>query len=83
MRKLKSKVNTTWLKEILEDESSNPSSKRLIAMCLSLAISVCLIVNLFIDIKLSGELITGVVAIVLGCVGATSVDKFSRSSGAE
>ena len=83
MRKLKSKVNTTWLKEILEDESSNPSSKRLIAMCLSSAITVCLVVNIFVEIRLSVELITGVVAIVLGCVGATSVDKFSRSSGAE
>lgn len=69
-----------WLKKVLQDERDNPSSKRLIGLVGSAMMFITLFANSFSEVGYapSPELITGCVTIICVCLGASTVDKFSK-----
>ena len=69
-----------WLKKVLQDETDSPSTKRIIAMVGSIVMFVPLFANSFSEVGYapSPELITGCVTIICVCLGASTIDKFSK-----
>lgn len=63
----------SWFRRVLQDERSEPSSKRVIAMLGSL----CLFISLMFGLNPSPGVITGVVTVISVCLGAATADKFS------
>lgn len=71
-----------WFKRVLQDEKENPSSKRVIAMVGSsvLFLSLLLSALLPVDISPSPALIDGCVWVIAVCLGASTVDKFTKQA---
>ena len=69
-----------WLKKVLQDETDSPSTKRIIAMVGSIVMFVTLFANSFSEVGYapSPELIKGCVTIICVCLGASTIDKFSK-----
>jgi hypothetical protein len=68
-----------FLKSLLADERGQQSTKRVIAILGMLFLCVTMILNSYSheDMKPSPELVSAVEFIVIACVGASSLDKFS------
>lgn len=71
-----------FLTSLLSDESGQQSTKRVLAISGTLFLCVTMMLNSFSseEIKPSAELVSAVELIVIACIGATSLDKFSRKS---
>ena len=69
-----------WLKKVLQDESDSPSTKRIIAMVGSVLMFVTLAFSSFSEILFvpSPDLVAGCVTIICVCLGASTIDKFSK-----
>ena len=68
-----------YLKKVLSDESDCPSSKRLIALVGSLVLFCGFIFSLFLGYEADSSIVTGVVSVVGICLGATSLDKYTKN----
>jgi hypothetical protein len=67
------------IKELLSDENGRLSSKRFVGIMCGLFLCVTLLANTFFNkqIVLSTPLIESVAALAFGCLGLSSVDKFT------
>lgn len=73
-----------FFKSLLSDESGQQSTKRILAIIGTLFLCVTMMLNSYSheEIKPSSELVSAVEMIVIVCVGATTIDKFSKKSAA-
>jgi hypothetical protein len=69
-----------WLKGLFNDECNAPSSKRFIGIISGLALCFTLIANSFSpeDIRPSDAIINAVALLAFGCLGLSSVDKYTK-----
>lgn len=68
-----------WISGLFKDESGMPSSKRFVGIMAGLSLCVTLYVNSYThgDIKPSDSLVNAVALLAFGCLGLSSVDKFT------
>jgi len=68
-----------WVSGLFKDESGSPSSKRFVGIIAGLSLCVTLYVNSYShgDIKPSDTLVNAVALLAFGCLGLSSVDKFT------
>jgi hypothetical protein len=68
-----------FFKSLLQDESGQQSTKRILAILGTLFLCVTMILNSYSheSIKPAPELVSAVEVIVCVCIGATSLDKFA------
>jgi|GEM_PF-1873827 hypothetical protein len=68
-----------WLHKLASDENGSPSSKRVIGILSSLALIFVLIYTSLkkTDIILNDTIINAVALLAFGCLGLSSVDKFT------
>ena len=69
----------TWISKFLSDEKGNASSKRLVGIVSALTLCVTLYHNSFSseDIAPSVPLVDAVALLSFGCLGLSSIDKFT------
>lgn len=68
-----------WISGLFKDESGSPSSKRFVGIMAGLSLCVTLYVNSYSngEIKPSDSLVNAVALLAFGCLGLSSVDKFT------
>ena len=68
-----------WISGLFKDESGSPSSKRFVGIIAGLSLCITLYVNSYShgDIKPSDTLVNAVALLAFGCLGFSSVDKFT------
>jgi len=68
-----------WISGLFKDESGSPSSKRFVGIIAGLSLCVTLYVNSYSngEIKPSDSLVNAVALLAFGCLGLSSVDKFT------
>lgn len=67
-----------WLLGLLKDEAGTPSSKRFVGIVAGLSLCVALFINLFTEHPVDHTLIQSVALLAFGCLGLSSVDKFTK-----
>lgn len=69
-----------WCVQMLNDESGNPSSKRLVGVIASLSLVVSLLIGSFTHLETapSDTLITSVAALAFGALGLSTADKVAK-----
>ena len=69
-----------FFKSLLSDESGQQSTKRILAIIGTLFLCVTMVLNSYSheEIKPATELVSAVEMIVIVCIGATTIDKFSK-----
>ena len=74
------KFSNTWFARIFNDEKGNPSSKRLIGILCGISLCVTMYHNSFstVDVAPSPVLVDAVGLLAFGCLGLSSVDKFTN-----
>jgi hypothetical protein len=73
------KFSNTWFAGLFKDEKGNPSSKRFIGILCGLSLCVTMYHNSFSPLETapSPVLVDAVALLAFGCLGLSSVDKFS------
>ena len=68
-----------WISGLFKDESGSPSSKRFVGIIAGISLCITLYVNSYShgDIKPSDTLVNAVALLAFGCLGLSSVDKFT------
>lgn len=68
-----------WLKSLFSDERGSASSKRVIGMMCAIFLCITMYHNSFSEehIAPSNVLVESVAALALGCLGLSSVDKYT------
>ena len=71
-----------FIKQILQDETGSVSSKRVCGLICTIMLCATLFANQFTPehIKPSDVLVECVTALAFGCLGLTTIDKFSLKS---
>ena len=74
-----------FFKSLLSDESGQQSTKRILAIIGTLFLCVTMVLNSYSheEIKPASELVSAVEMIVIVCIGATTIDKFSKKKTVE
>lgn len=74
-----------WISGVLKDESGAPSSKRIMGVICGLTLCITLYVNSFsVETEApSPTIVNAVAALAFGCLGLTSIDKFSKKKNGE
>lgn len=69
-----------FFNSMFTDENNSVSSKRIAGLICVICLNATLIVNSYShgDIKPSDTLVTSIAALAFGCLGLTTVDKFTR-----
>ena len=68
-----------YLKKVLQDERDEPSSKRVIAFTGSVTLFCGFIFSLLSGFQADSAIVTGVVSVIGICLGATSLDKYTKN----
>ena len=70
-----------WLGNVLRDEKGNPSSKRVVGIMCAIALCVTMYHNSFSPTETapSTALVDAVALLAFGCLGLSSVDKFTAT----
>ena len=73
------KFSNNWFAGLFKDEKGNPSSKRFIGILCGLSLCVTMYHNSFSPLETapSPVLVDAVALLAFGCLGLSSVDKFS------
>ncbi len=68
-----------WIRGLFNDEKGNPSSKRIVGMGCAVALCITMYHNSFspLDQAPSNILVESVALLAFGCLGLSSVDKFT------
>lgn len=71
----------SWISGLFKDEKGNPSSKRFVGIMASLSLCVTMYHNSFstVDVAPSPVLVNAVALLAFGCLGLSSVDKFTAT----
>lgn len=69
-----------WLSNLLKDEKGSPSSKRIVGLMCAIALCVTMYHNSFSPLETapSTALVDAVALLAFGCLGLSSVDKFTN-----
>ena len=69
-----------WLGNVVRDEKGNPSSKRVVGIMCAIALCVTMYHNSFSPTETapSTALVDAVALLAFGCLGLSSVDKFTN-----
>lgn len=69
-----------WISGLFRDENGNPSSKRFVGIMCAIALCVTMYHNSFsaVDVAPSPILVDAVALLAFGCLGLSSVDKFTN-----
>ena len=69
-----------WISGLFRDEKGNPSSKRFVGIMCAIALCVTMYHNSFsaVDVAPSPILVDVVALLAFGCLGLSSVDKFTN-----
>jgi hypothetical protein len=67
-----------WLNGLLRDEKGTPSSKRLVGIVTSFSLCIALFINLHTETPVDGNLVNAVALLAFGCLGLSSVDKYTK-----
>lgn len=70
-----------WVGGLFKDESGTPSSKRFVGIMCALALCVTMYHNSFstVDVAPAPYLVDAVALLAFGCLGLSSVDKFTAT----
>ena len=70
-----------WLTGLLKDERGTPSSKRFVGIVCSMTLCITMYINSYShgDIKPSESLVNAVALLAFGCLGLSSIDKFTKA----
>jgi uncharacterized membrane protein YeiH len=70
-----------FFREMLTDEHGIVSTKRISGLICTLGLVLALVINTFThgDIKPSDALVDAVALLAFGCLGLTSIDKFTKN----
>lgn len=70
-----------WISGLFKDETGSPSSKRFVGIMCALALCVTMYHNSFSteDVAPSPVLVNSVALLAFGCLGLSSVDKFTAT----
>jgi hypothetical protein len=76
------KFSNTWFAGLFKDEKGNPSSKRFIGILCGLSLCITMYHNSFSPLETapSSSLVEAVALLAFGCLGLSSVDKFSNKN---
>lgn len=66
-----------YIKGMLADGHSNPSSKRIIATVFAVLLAVAFIANLFYGYKIDDNILDAVMVITVAGLGITGIEKFA------
>ncbi len=71
----------SWLSGLFKDEKGTPSSKRVMGVICTLTLCVTMYANQYTEEHFapSDTLVNAVALLAFGCLGLSSVDKFSKS----
>ena len=71
----------SWVAGIFKDETGNPSSKRIVGVMCAFALCLTMYHNSFstTDIAPAPYLVDAVALLAFGCLGLSSVDKFTNA----
>ena len=74
-----------WLSNLLKDEKGSPSSKRIVGLMCAIALCVTMYHNSFSPLETapSTALVDAVALLAFGCLGLSSVDKFTNKKNKE
>lgn len=69
-----------WITGLLKDEKGSPSSKRFVGIFCALTLCITMFANSFSpeDVKPSESLVNAVALLAFGCLGLSSIDKFTK-----
>jgi hypothetical protein len=76
---------TNWIGGLFKDEKGVPSSKRFVGIVAGLMLCVTMYHNSFssVDIAPAEYLVNAVALLAFGCLGLTSVEKFTKAKKGE
>jgi hypothetical protein len=79
--KLEMKKTISWISGLFKDEKGNPSSKRFVGIMCALSLCVTMYHNQFTtaDVAPAQYLVDAVALLAFGCLGLSSVDKFTQT----
>jgi len=71
----------SWVTGLFKDEKGTPSSKRFVGIMCSLCLCITLYTNSFTEAHVtpSDTLVNAVALLAFGCLGLSSVDKFTAT----
>ena len=71
----------SWIGGLFKDETGCPSSKRFVGIVYALSLCVALFINCCShgNIKPSDAVVNAVALLAFGCLGLSSVDKFTKA----
>ena len=74
------KFSNTWVAGLFKDEKGSPSSKQFIGILCGVSLCVTMYHNIFstVDIAPSPVLVDAVALLAFGCLGLSSIDKFTN-----
>jgi len=74
-----------WISTVFKDEKGNPSSKRIVGVMCAIVLCVTMYHNSFstTDVAPSDNLVNAVALLAFGCLGLSSVDKFTNRKAAD
>lgn len=67
-----------WIAGLFRDGKGTPSSKRFIGIISGLSLCSALFINLFMGLTVDATLVDAVALLTFGCLGLSSVDKFTQ-----
>ena len=81
INKIIMKKTINWLTGLLKDERGTPSSKRFVGIVCSMTLCITMYINSYShgDIKPSESLVNAVALLAFGCLGLSSIDKFTKA----
>ena len=70
-----------WVSGLFKDENGSPSSKRFVGIICALTLCITMYVNSYShgDVKPADSLVNAVALLAFGCLGLSSVDKFTNT----
>jgi hypothetical protein len=74
----------SWISGIFKDEKGSPSSKRVVGVMCAIALCATMYHNSFstMDVAPAESLVNSVALLAFGCLGLSSIDKFTAAKKA-
>ena len=74
-----------WVSTVFKDEKGSPSSKRIVGVMCAIMLCITMYHNSFstVDVAPSESLVNAVALLAFGCLGLSSVDKFTNRKSSD
>ena len=75
----------SWISTVFKDEKGSPSSKRVVGVMCAIMLCITMYHNSFstVDVAPSESLVNAVALLAFGCLGLSSVDKFTNRKSSD